>query len=164
MTKVPDKVMKNFTEEQVRKIANFCSREFGLMNFTNKIQLEIRIFDVEKTSFGGMKNGIPVLCISIPRLEDDLIYEYREYRSIANLKYIGNIDDATWEEYVTALICHEMAHVIDYMLYSHSHIFLKERTPLSEHILQEHRKRKHRVHGTPWRKIYYFLRSRFVGK
>jgi hypothetical protein len=178
---VPDEELISFTKKSVKKVHDLAVRIFGMPKFLHRTKITIEIFDTIQLCLGGIvaawqfeKNGIPTkkyipfLHLSIPRLRSDLLYVYCEYASIAKRKYIGAFD-ATWQEYILALICHEMAHVIQCYIrqYGYDSKYLEnvnEKRIENFVAIREMIHKFPRPHGRAWQNIYRILRSELVGK
>jgi len=178
---VPDEELISFTRKSIKKAHDLVVRIFGMPKFLNQMKITIEIFDTIELCLGGIvaawqfdKNGIPkkkyipFLHLSIPRMRKDLMYVYCEYASIAKRKYIGAFD-ATWQEYVLALVCHEMAHVVQCYVrhYGYDMKYLEdvdEKRIENFVAIREMIREFPRPHGRAWQNIYRIMRKELVGK
>lgn len=100
-------------------------------------------------SRGGVRRGKPIVSIAmgchvpteIPEVEG---YYMTEYSHIRNSKRIGAFHSVDWRDVVKAVVCHEVAHSIQYQpLYQFNQFYQKP-------------------HGDGWRTLYGKLRDELV--
>jgi hypothetical protein len=104
---------------------------------------------------GGTKaNGSPFVQMEILRYKDCEYTSHIEYAHIAADPEIGKMDRVHWTKSVAAMVCHEIAHAIEYWFESRT---LKPQTSFAYYS-------PGRIsgHGSKWQSIYRILRNRFV--
>lgn len=111
------KSFRRFMKRKANEIERYVHARFGFDPQEFKIRKRIS-FDARRVcSYGGLLeiHDIKVPYIDISAEEVLLNDSYHEYGLIENHPVIGNFS-GTCEQHATALLCHEIAHCVEYSL------------------------------------------------
>lgn len=106
-------------------------------------------------SWGGRKMGRTYMSLSLFTYAlDDRLRTFREYKHIAADPTIGDIQDATWDTRLRALIAHEVSHAAQHSLLRIAAL------SASLHRFGDYQ----RGHGVGWQRLYAILRRSLVNR
>ena len=161
--------MLAFTKENVdsvvcktiSKIFHYGYEHYGL---TSQDYPRVRIHMKDDNSFYEFKD-FPYVKVGVKMAASTA--EYHEYEHIQSDPEIGafvnlveNADGSysvNWVKYVVALVCHEMAHLIEEL--SSAHVEIEGVKMYSVDSIKDEDQRQH--HGDRWQAIYRVLRNEF---
>ena len=147
------------------EVADFIVKKFDLPKFKEELHTNFSISQGRRRNWGGIKfkhgNAIPKMSLSL--FNRHLTTTFNEYASFAHLPEIGTVKGTT-REVVTALICHELAHAVDYYARNSYYANLDnvEKVAYAEYTPRSTRMKASGGHGDRWQAIYAILRRQFV--
>ena len=159
---------KAWTLAKSKEIATWMETKFGINGFAENLEIRISDSPKRRCSWGGIRRGNPYISLSIKSAQSGI---FREYTQIGFHPIIGDII-GDWKTYVTALVCHELAHAVDW-LYCRSSNFLKDdnkaigqniKNKVMPHSSTYHLNgnRQWKGHELFWQSLYAILRVQFV--
>lgn len=155
------KEVKEFTLAKIKEIEAFSKEVFDLSD-TFSIKPTIRFSERGKgRSWGGVKikpGGSPVPYVSL-NLSICTIGTFHEYKSFADNKHIGAVENCNWQKWVAALVAHEIAHVVQFSLVRPLY-FAKDQRAFSNSTITPPSWTS--GHDLFWKNIYRILRTEFV--
>lgn len=154
-----------FARKKSEQILNWASIEFGIHNIEVSVTLNFL-----KSGNSNVRCNINnfVMTLNLEKwvyLRKDIERVFEEYDSFSEDDSIGTFW-GTWDQCLTALLCHEIAHIIEYYriikfllkedvveLYEGEFVNLK----LSKNLFKNRRR-----HNRSWKEIYRILRNVFI--
>lgn len=146
-------------KRKANEIERFVHARFGFDPLEFKIRKRISFDSRRVYSYGGLTEifGFVVPYIDVAAEETILNSEYCEYELLQNDLVIGGFS-GTAEQHATALLCHEIAHCVEYALAE------MKCSDFAESLLFKHGcpKRLSSDHSGLWKAIYSELRIEFL--
>lgn len=156
MTTTPDKLeVRTHVAELIAKLKVYAKTEFDV---NVDILRPVITFNIcNRKGWGGIdKIKRPVMRLNLGEVVSYPVVGYSEYASLARNPAIGSFYSTNWKHWVSALVIHEFAHVIQFSL-PHSNSKLKKGANFYERL-----GRHEGGHGYFFQRTYKILRDEFL--
>ena len=151
MPKTVLNTLEQFINSQVAKIEQFVQHQYELDNFKIRVTLNT----TKKCSWGGVQRGTPFIELTIQKyisaIESNSNIDFIEYSSFSSDPQIGSVYDVSWQQAVSILIAHEVAHAVQY--------FNPLKVVKSKYAAHNIKINEFRSHKKLWKLIYSDLRN-----
>jgi hypothetical protein len=192
MRKPTKKEIKEFARIEVDRQFNHFIKKYDLEQHLNKRFSTVKLtvsFDKRRVStWGGaklthMRNSKkikirPYISIDAKDFLNFKYHKFSEYEHLSESKIIGDIRVANWQEYMIALISHEISHcfqlmieydsdAIGYFIKGYKPLFNNKINHFYKHVLINAYETKDFIevgHGKLFQEIYKVFRKKFVNK
>jgi hypothetical protein len=140
-----------WTKAKTEEIAKWIDTHYQC-EFSKKLKIRVRR---DGRSWGGRRRDVPFVSISVGNCMRGI---FQEYKIVQNHNEIGSIE-GDWKRYMAALICHELAHAIQYGLPESLKKSRHDNVKYSYLVTWDRRLNGHDI---TWQLPYLILRRKFV--
>lgn len=149
--------VKDFARTALEEMTAYARIRFKIPKFDPKMTISFN--SQNYVPYGGHMDGKPILFIPMHPIlwmvgRKNATKRFPEYDQFKKDPEIGTIQKASWKQWVTTAIAHEISHAIQYYAITHPKI--------CSYMLEPYLHTDAEEHGLFWRDIYRGFRVRFV--